>query len=110
MRDMSIQQNKGAVTMKEMKFKGYDWSELFTFFDLESFGDDSEDLEKLQDYLKKHQEEECVVMACRKYVKALADQSYKYNYCGPVWSGLSMVEDDNTFIHHFIQLLPLAWS
>jgi hypothetical protein len=94
----------------KQEFDGYDILELMEHFNLTIPDSDEECDVALQSYLREHYEEEDVVSACRDYVKALYVESEKHLYSAPLWKGLSEVEDDDTFLRYFIQLVPMAWS
>lgn len=118
---MSKKKNK-----KKTSFKGYDWIEIFEYFDLEYFDLEEEEdmLERFRTYIwsfwtwrdnkeglgGEYKFPKKIVDPCRKFVKAVAKESYKINYCGPLWSGLYDIENDETFMKYFTELLGHLWT
>lgn len=114
-----------ARSRADYKPKGYDWSELsymlgFGFVLVSpdgmevSFEEDEGTLlavtkERISQAAGDGENVDIeVVVACRKYLKALREQ--ENGYWGPIWDGMLAVEDDYTFLVAVLALLAHMWN
>lgn len=105
--------------MKELKCVYGDWSEIAKWYGIEDNEDDTLVVEQIREKLKliildlddsgKAQSEEIIfqIDQLKNFIKsiALADVGYS----GPIWLGLTSIEDDFTFIQFFSPLIEHLW-
>ena len=101
------------------KFKGHDWTELYEALlhkepreDVDDvFVPDASNLRELQQFISAHAlHRPDVLMKMREFLQVLRDTSEDLTYDTPVWDGLLAVEDEETFVQHYVTLLPAMWT
>ena len=91
-----------------MKYKGYDYTELFPVLGLSTEYDDMEtELDEFKECLKRVNRPH-VIRNIREYTAAMVDADP--GYWGPIWQGLVDCEDDFTFMQAFYALAEHAWT
>ena len=91
-----------------MKYKGYDYTELFPVLGLSAEYDDTEtELDEFKAALKRVDQAR-VIGNIREYTAAMVDADH--GYWSPIWQGLVDCEDDFTFMQAFYALAEHAWT
>jgi len=89
-----------------MNFKGYDWTEIAEA--LKFHLEDPDNAQPLEYYiLENWQQDSNIVEQCRAYLCVLSGHD---TYESPLWTGLSKIQDDGTFISYFTLLLDGMWT
>lgn len=104
--------------VKGYKFKGWDWSEIGHALGYETPDTiEGEAMLLSWTHMIIHLEMEIgfyggqrgkVVKPIRRYVKKLIQTDH--GYCSPLWAGLSLIEDDWTFLKYVDCLLEAMWT
>lgn len=95
-------------------FKGWDWTELAEYFEVElPNNDDDKAIEVLQEWFSNAYGEDCeplpeVVDGCRRFLARLCEISI--HNCAPLWKGLAAIECNSSFMRMFIPLLGYMWT
>ena len=117
-------------------FQGFDYGEVFAYLgiaeqDFESpewdkmtlediFAEDEKYHQKLRDIISLASAEvsekvlssdnKKILLACRAYIRAVANLKNPLTCSHPLWVGLNNVEDDWTFLQKFSLLFPYIWE
>src|SRR6266850_3839300 len=113
-------------SLRPIRFRGFDWTELGQIWGLEITGDDAIWAQVVRQRLW----EACLVAEghqmggvdhrpdyvlakwqikqVRRYVMKISDDSHGYD--GKVWSAIAMIKCDSTFVKWISQFLEFAWT